>query len=62
MAVLIYNISIKLYTTFLCYYIIERRWKYEVSKILLLKRKVAFHDNRVEVIFIILWIVIYKIC
>jgi hypothetical protein len=40
MAVLIYNISIKLYTTFLCHYIIGRRRKYEVVKIHLLKRKV----------------------
>lgn len=47
MAVLIYNISIKLYTTFLCHYIIGRRRKYEVVKIHLLKRKVAFPGKRV---------------
>lgn len=42
MAVLIYNISIKLYTTFICYYIKERRWKYEVTKTPLLRQKGAF--------------------
>lgn len=52
MAVLIYNISIKLYTTFLCYYIIGRRRKYEVVKIFLLKRKAAFPGMSVGDFFV----------